>query len=156
MKLPKKEKFTVQQLRTDQEGARMLLHDLEADVLEQLWKTSGDGTTVREVHTALERNRSIAYTTVMTTMDRLWKKGVLRRVLQGKAYLYSCLLERSEFYRQAAGQVFECLLPEAAEPLLASFVESAGNLNSKHLDRLETLIQQKRQELQQTQNEASE
>lgn len=147
VKPTRKKYFTVQQFRTDQEGARMLLHNLEADVLEQMWKGSASGLTVREVHKTLEKSRAIAYTTVMTTMDRLWKKGVLRRERQGKAYLYAPLLERSEFYRQAAGQVFECLLHEVTEPLLASFIDSAANLDSEHLDRLEELIQQKRREL---------
>jgi predicted transcriptional regulator len=63
------------------------LGELERSVMEQLW-TSPDAQSVRDVHLALTRGRELAYTTVMTVLDRLAKKGLVRRERDGRAYLY--------------------------------------------------------------------
>ena len=68
--------------------------ELERAVMEHLWSVDGDATdgdgwrTVRQVHEALAAERDIAYTTVMTVMDRLSKKSLVRQRKEGKAYLY--------------------------------------------------------------------
>jgi predicted transcriptional regulator len=68
--------------------------ELERAVMEHLWSVDGDATgtdgwrTVREVHESLAADRDIAYTTVMTVMDRLSKKSLVRQRKEGKAYLY--------------------------------------------------------------------
>ncbi|MBM6403380.1 BlaI/MecI/CopY family transcriptional regulator [Phycicoccus sp. CSK15P-2] len=65
------------------------LGDLERVVMERLWDAgSTDGATVREVHEALERDRDIAYTTVMTVLDRLAKKELVTREREGRAWRY--------------------------------------------------------------------
>jgi predicted transcriptional regulator len=139
--------FEVKQLRPGQEGARKALFDLEADVMEAVWGKPRP-VLVREVQQVLERDRPLAYTTVMTTMDRLWKKGVLQRATQGKAYVYWASLSREEFHRQVAAQVLDSLMPEVTEPLLASFVDYTAQSDPSHLDRLEQLIRSKREELE--------
>ncbi len=70
------------------------LGDLERIVMERLWEaaTAGGpgfaGSTVREVHVALEVDRELAYTTVMTVLDRLSKKGLVTRQRDGRAWRY--------------------------------------------------------------------
>lgn len=141
--------FQIQQFRPHKKGSRKMLFDLESDVMEVLWNRGRTRLVVRDVHKILESNRDIAYTTVMTTMDRLWKKGVLERAREGKAYAYWPRLSRDEFYRQVAVQVLDSLLPEVSDPLLSSFVESVAELDTAQLDRLEEFIRQKRNELAQ-------
>ena len=63
------------------------LGNLERDVMELVW-SAAEPVTVREVHESLARDRDIAYTTVMTVLDRLAKKSVVRRVRDGRAYRY--------------------------------------------------------------------
>lgn len=63
------------------------LGDLEREVMEHLWRAA-EPRTVRAVHAALAADREIAYTTVMTVLDRLSRKQLVRRVRDGKAYLY--------------------------------------------------------------------
>ncbi|MGW0227546.1 BlaI/MecI/CopY family transcriptional regulator [Actinopolymorpha singaporensis] len=63
------------------------LGNLEREVMEHVWSAK-DPVTVREVHEALAVERDLAYTTVMTVLDRLAKKGVVRRVRDGRAYRY--------------------------------------------------------------------
>ncbi|GAA3845368.1 BlaI/MecI/CopY family transcriptional regulator [Amycolatopsis tucumanensis] len=70
--------------------------DLEAVVIDRLWSREGK-TTVREVFDELRKKRDIAYTTVMSTMDNLHRKGWLDRERQGKAYRYWPTLTREEY-----------------------------------------------------------
>jgi predicted transcriptional regulator len=60
---------------------------LETLIMDRLWAW-GRAATVREMHDDLARDRTIAYTTVMTVMDNLHRKGVLVRDMPGRAYLY--------------------------------------------------------------------
>lgn len=72
------------------------LGQLEATVMGQVWAT-GDPVTVRDVLGALERDRQIAYTTVMTVMDNLHSKGFLTRERVGRAYAYRAARPREEY-----------------------------------------------------------
>jgi predicted transcriptional regulator len=76
------------------------LGDLERVVMEQLWNAA-DGATVREVHSALEADREIAYTTVMTVLDRLSKKDIVTREREGRAWRYYASNSREELSAQA-------------------------------------------------------
>jgi predicted transcriptional regulator len=64
-----------------------VLGELETEIMRRLWRRAG-ATTVRELVDELQEDREIAYTTVMTVLDNLYKKGWLRRELDGRAYLY--------------------------------------------------------------------
>ena len=78
-----------------EEKAPRPLGDLERLVMEQLWATSA-ALTVREVHEQLSRTRELAYTTVMTVLDRLAKKGLTERERDGKAWRYRAAAPREE------------------------------------------------------------
>ncbi|MGW6503374.1 BlaI/MecI/CopY family transcriptional regulator [Nonomuraea angiospora] len=63
------------------------LGNLEGAIMDRVWSWQRPAS-VRDVLEDLRRDRSIAYTTVMTVMDTLHKKGLLRRHSSGKAYVY--------------------------------------------------------------------
>lgn len=67
-----------------------VLGDLEQHVMAVLWRAQRP-LSVRETHELLQYSRDVAYTTVMTVLDRLAKKGVVDRTLDGRAWLYSSL-----------------------------------------------------------------
>ncbi|GAB1691635.1 BlaI/MecI/CopY family transcriptional regulator [Krasilnikovia sp. M28-CT-15] len=71
------------------------LGDLEREVMTQLWD-AGEPLTVRQVHERLSRERDLAYTTVMTVLDRLAKKGVVRQQRADRAYRYLPAQSREE------------------------------------------------------------
>jgi predicted transcriptional regulator len=73
----------------------MALGDLEREVMTQLWDAAGP-LTVRQVHERLQRDRDLAYTTVMTVLDRLAKKDVVTRQKEDRAYLYAPAQTREE------------------------------------------------------------
>ena len=70
--------------------------DLEAAIMDRLW-AYGAGMTVRELHTALSADRELAYNTVLTVTDNLYKKGWLRREPAGRAHRYTPLASREEY-----------------------------------------------------------
>src|ERR1700730_8745592 len=82
------------------------LGPLEQRMLDGLWARGS--ATVREL---VEGGyRDLAYTTVMTTLDRLFKKGLLRRSEEGRAFRYAPRLSREEMHREAASHAFRQLL----------------------------------------------
>ncbi|MDX3076561.1 BlaI/MecI/CopY family transcriptional regulator [Streptomyces sp. NPDC088354] len=72
------------------------LGDLEDSVMTRVWRWNRP-VTVREVLEDLRRERSIAYTTVMTVMDNLHQKGWLRREAEGRAYRYEAVSTRAAY-----------------------------------------------------------
>ena len=71
---------------------RNRLGDLERAVMEELWTTAEahpEGRTVREVHDAIGVDRGLAYTTLMTVLDRMAKKGLVHRERDGRAWRYT-------------------------------------------------------------------
>ena len=70
--------------------------ELESVIMHRVWGHGGP-VTVRELFDELQHERVIAYTTVMTTMDNLHRKGWLARVKDGKAYRYTATASRDEY-----------------------------------------------------------
>ncbi|HEY6737840.1 MAG TPA: BlaI/MecI/CopY family transcriptional regulator [Actinopolymorphaceae bacterium] len=101
------------------------LGSLEREVMERIWAANRP-VTVREVHDALS-DRDLAYTTVMTVLDRLAKKGVVDRVREGRAYRYHAAAGKDEL---VAGLMRE-VLDGAGDPsertaALVRFVDRAS------------------------------
>jgi predicted transcriptional regulator len=121
---------------------------LEVQVLEAIWRGRRP-TTVRELQSSFPR---FAYTTLMTTLDRLHKKGVLQRAKVGRAYAYEPRFERSEMELRLAARSIEELLGaargrRALEPLLSCFVDAVSERDRLLLDDLERLLKAKRTRL---------
>jgi BlaI family penicillinase repressor len=123
------------------------LGPLEQRMLDGLWAKGN--ATVREL---VEGGyRDLAYTTVMTTLDRLFKKGLLTRCEQGRAFRYAPRFSREELHREVAGHAFRQLLdasPASSLPL-SFLVEILGERDEQLLDDLRKLVERKRRELSQ-------
>jgi predicted transcriptional regulator len=133
---------------TNDRGPAQRLHlgPLEIDVMEMMWKLGP--SNVRDVVERLERK--LAYTTIMTTLDRLFKKGLLERELTDRAFVYRAKLSREEWDRRRAGEMMAGFLagPEESRHLLLScLVDAVGTHDAMLLDELEKKIQRKREEL---------
>src|SRR5215472_8681872 len=119
---------------------------LEFQLMQILW--SRGESSVREVAHKLERH--LAYTTVMTTLDRLYKKGLLSRRMQDRAFLYSAQMTREEWERKRAGNIVAGFLTgprPSRDLLLSSFLDAIGEQDARLLDELEKKIRRKRREL---------
>ena len=125
---------------------QLSLGRLEFRLMQILW--SRGESNVRDVVQQLDR--PLAYTTVMTTLDRLYKKGLLDRRMPDRAFLYLARFSREEWERREAENVFAGFLagPHASrELLLSSFLDAVGEQDSALLDELEKKIRRKRREL---------
>ncbi len=116
-------------------------------MLDGLW--SRGNATVREL---VETDyQDLAYTTLMTTLDRLYKKGLLSRSEEGRAFRYAPRFSREELNREAASRAFRQLLdasPASSLPL-SFLVEIVGECDARLLDDLAKLVERKRHELAQ-------
>jgi BlaI family transcriptional regulator, penicillinase repressor len=126
--------------------ARPDLGPLEHRVMEALWHRGE--ANVRDVHE--EFGTGVAYTTVMTTLDRLYKKGLLNRWKVGRAFHYAPTATREESRRSLTAELVEGLLAQHEHeplPLLSNLVDAVGNADCRLLDDLERLVQEKRDRL---------
>jgi predicted transcriptional regulator len=124
-------------------GAAHVMGELESAVMEILWKESERSVT--EVEDKLRKRRNIAHTTVLTTLDRMFRKGYLSREKQGKAFVYSARYSRDEFERGMAQEVLGALLNDYRTPALSAFVDLVGE-NEHTLEQLEAMIREKRRQ----------
>lgn len=130
---------------THHDPLAVFLGPLEIRVLEGLWQT-GDERTVRGL---LDRFPELAYTTVMTTLDRLFKKGLLDRSRRDRAYHYRPRFDRAGLERRLAEGAFDRLLRSAASrraarPILATFIEAVSRRDGSLLRELERMIRARR------------
>jgi predicted transcriptional regulator len=136
-------KVTFRGFKPDERGVGQVLGELQTAVMELLWQEPS--LTVNEVEERLQRHREIAHTTVLTTLDRMHRKGYLTREKQGKAFIYVPRYSREEFEQKMAQEVLGALLGQFTEPALSAFVDIVSE-DSETLDRLDQLIKEKRRQ----------
>lgn len=133
-------------LRGTKDPLRAALGPLERAVMDAMWR--GGRLSVREVQAQLVS--PAAYTTVMTTLDRLFKKGLVHRAREGRAFVYTAALERHELEAtMTAGLVTGMLAggSGATRPFLSNLVDAVGDSDNALLDELERLVRDKRERL---------
>jgi predicted transcriptional regulator len=128
------------------EPLEALLGPLEQDVMDVMWRL-GDAT-VRDVHDELVRARTIAYTTVMTTMGRLASKGLLQRDTAGLAHRYRPAVSRERYATSAVGDVLTWLLDRYPEPAAAYLAEVVDDVDAVSLEALKEAVDRRRQQEQ--------
>ena len=144
MKLPK---FLLRGFTRPREAIAASMGKLEQDTMNEVWRQKE--VNVRQV--AMAFNDAVAYTTVMTTLDRLYKKGFLNRRKEGRAFFYSPRFTPAELEQGMAEDVISSLLDagtEQIEPVLACIVDAVSDRDRELLDDLERLVQEKRRMLE--------
>lgn len=132
-------------VRPGKKSLELCLHDLEAAIMDVVWSRDFHAFAVSDVLSVLEKKREIAYTTIMTTVARLFEKGVLSRKREGKKYVYSPKYTREEFLEFTAREVLNCAA--SGHGAVAMLADSVSAASGPELDELEALIRQRRQEL---------
>ncbi len=115
------------------------LHELESEVMEEVWR-QGD-VTVRDVLHALNESseKERAYTTIMTILSRLERKGVLVRQKQGKGFIYSARATREQYVEARAEAEMEALVDEFGEAALVHFARNLAKLDPSRREQLRRL-----------------
>lgn len=125
-------------------GTRMsknpLLAEQELEIMKVVWDLGSP--TVREVYEVLRGRRRVAYTTIMTMMNILAEKKLLKRTPQGRAYIYRATRPKNDtvksMVRDFVGRVFD----GSAKPLLVQLVEDE-QLTEKDLQQMQDIIRKK-------------
>jgi predicted transcriptional regulator len=119
-----------------------VLGPLETRLLELLW-AQGSPATVGNIRRALPE---LAYTTIMTTLDRLYRKGLLLRDKDGRAFAYSPRYTRAELVSELISGHVANLLRAADEGtvLLSTLVRAVGRTDAALLDELDALVRAER------------
>jgi predicted transcriptional regulator len=130
------------------------LGPFEQQLLQELW--SHGSATIREL--LADGKIHQAYTTVMTTVDRLYKKGLLDRVAEGRAFRYTPRHTPEELQRVTALESIRQLLGsgDASSLPLSYLVEALSTHDAQLLDQLQLLVERKRRELQSRENKDRE
>lgn len=132
--------------RKTQVNALPQLGELELSVMEALWLSPGQGA--RALHQVLPESQRSSLSTVQSTLERLYRKGLLERTKQSHAYFYSPKVQRSELLGRLIGGVIKQLHNGSLEPILSSFVDFADRIDDSTLDQLEELIHERRSQRQ--------
>ena len=117
---------------------------LERNVMEIMWQV--ETASVRDVQTRLPGRP--AYTTVMTTLDRLFKKGFVKRERKGRAFLYAAAHSRTQVETAVAAGLLTGFLEEGrARPLLSNLVDVVAEQDEALLDELDALIRERKRRI---------
>lgn len=136
-------KFKIKGFRSPREAVIASLGTLERSTLEEVWRQKE--VNVRDVVRAFDDR--FAYTTVMTTLDRLYKKGYLERKKVERAFVYSAVMSDEQLQTGIVNDVLTGLIEGATrnvEPVLACIVDAVSDKDLELLDDLERLIKEKK------------
>ncbi len=115
------------------------LGELETAVMQVIWQGHGDEVTVRSVWSALQPTRALAYTTVMTIMQRLATKRVLSTRKQGKTYYYQATAQPDELLAQRAQAAIRDVLSNFGDVAIAQFLRELDGIDPQRLAALRAL-----------------
>lgn len=124
--------------RDSKSSPSMMLGTLETEVMYLVWDLGE--VTVRDVYRTLLTRREIAYTTVMTIMSNLNRKGLLSRRQQGRAYVYEPVFAKDEFVRAKVSQIVDTMFNQFTEPAITYLVDHMAKVDPKRLSKLEEAI----------------
>lgn len=122
--------------RPAREGLAKILGDLEADVMECVWGAAPVPVTARDVEDALGDLRRVQYITLVTVLNNLWKKKLLKRRRSGRAFAYQARIERDEYLRQISRDVFAGVVDLGPELAVSSFVDVLADMGPQEIERL--------------------
>ena len=121
--------------------AKSVPTDQELEILKVIWQLGP--STVREVHQELLKHRKIAYTTVLTMMGILERKGHLKKTAGEKAYLYRTARPQAQVTAGMVKEFVNRVFNGSTKPLLVHLVEDRG-ISAEELAELQTLVEDQR------------
>ena len=125
-------------------AGRTRIGELELCVLERLWEASS--SDAKAMHRSVGKFRGISHNTVQSTLERLYRKGLLSREKVSHAYVYTPLISREGLASRMVGEVLDTLSKDR-DGLVSAFVDIAVRADEKTLEELKQMISRYREEL---------
>jgi predicted transcriptional regulator len=122
----------------------MKLGELEKLLLNYLWTVKI--ANAKQVYLHFEKTRGGTLNTIQSTLDRLFKKGLLSRKKYSHAFAYSPAVERKDLLGSLITDITQELAQNDSEAILEAFVDISSQMDSLSLDRLESLIANRKNE----------
>ncbi len=129
-------------VRLSAKGLAKVLGDLEARVMQAVWEI-GRPAPARSVHERVAREHNVAIHTVITVLNKLVEKGLLRRAKRDELLHYDACLSEDEFRSQASRRLMEGILSFGPQAVTASFVDILADQDPEQLAELARLIQRR-------------
>ncbi|HPZ07226.1 MAG TPA: BlaI/MecI/CopY family transcriptional regulator [Candidatus Eremiobacteraeota bacterium] len=140
----KEQDIKLENIHLSGSGIRKALGFLEADIMEIIWEKGK--LSVREVFEIIKNKRDIAYTTVMTTMDRLYKKGILSRKKIVKGYTYWPKVTEKRLEKHIIRETLKGLFSDMKEPVMSYFANSEEPEDIEIIKSFATIIDELQKE----------
>ncbi len=120
--------------RQSRDPVARYLGDLQTAVMEIFWRR--ESATVREVADELNKKRSLAYTTVLTLVSRLWSRGLLKREPEGRGFRYWAAKSRDDFLAELSDELIDRLFADFGAIGVARVGERLSELSTQEKQRL--------------------
>jgi predicted transcriptional regulator len=132
-------------VRLSASGLAKVLGDLEARVMRAVWEVARP-VPARPVHERVAREHAVTIHTVITVLNKLVEKGLLRREKRDDLLHYEAMLSEDAFRARASRQVVEGILSFGADAVTASFVDVLAERDPEQLAELARLIERRMKE----------
>ncbi|MCM3601293.1 BlaI/MecI/CopY family transcriptional regulator [Robertmurraya korlensis] len=134
--------MSIKRFKYNEEGLSRFFGPLEARIMELLWNNKQGEFSIKEVQQTLESEKNINFNTVMTVMNRLVDKGVLKKRTSGRVSLFSPIQTKEEFLEEQSKKLTENLLDEFGGVVISHMIDSLTDVDETLLNKLELKIQQ--------------
>ncbi len=140
--------ITTKRIRVGSQGLAKFLGELEAQVMEEVW--ARNGATVREIWNELSKRAKLqnrhepAYTTILTVMQNLEKKGYLQAERRGRQNFYTPCCGKEEFLRENIQRAITDLLKDFPEYVIATLLpQESEKLSPEELEKFRKILEQR-------------
>ncbi len=125
-------------------GIQQVLGELEAEIMEILWGKN-EWRTGREIYENMKQKRTLAYTTVLTVIDRLVNKGlIIKKKNQENTYIYSPAMGKEEFKEEISRSVVKGLMEFAGKGTITAFVNILESTAPETIIELEKFLRERK------------
>lgn len=137
--------YVQETVRLSAEGLAKVLGDLEARVMQSVWRIARPATA-REVYDVVAQEHDVAIHTVITVLNKLVRKGLLRRRKRSDVFHYEAKWGEADFMREASRRVVEGILSFGPSAVATSFVDVLAEADPERLAELQSLIEERLQQ----------
>lgn len=130
--------------RPARDGLAQVLGDLEAQIMEYIWTETDGPVAAREVADDIGEERGVQHITIVTVLNNLCRKGLLRRERDGRAFLYEPQMSREDYLQQVSREILSGVLRLGPSVAVNSFVDVLEELDPKELRRLKKRLTESR------------
>ncbi|MEK3990040.1 MULTISPECIES: BlaI/MecI/CopY family transcriptional regulator [Robertmurraya] len=134
--------MSIKRFKYNEEGLSRFFGPLEARIMELFWDREQGEYSIKEVQQSLDSEKNINFNTVMTVMNRLVDKGVLKKRVSGRVSLFSPIQTKEEFLEEQSKKLTENLLDEFGGVVISHMIDSLTDVDETLLNKLEQKIQQ--------------